>query len=100
MKSAVYCNLECLAKWIGCLLFMQGVEGSTPTGGTCQNDFSNPIDQDIHSQCALSWKIVVSEWRSVSALSLNVGGGVHPTNFCKFHSPFCSVFQFFDYYEE
>ena len=27
-------------------------------------------------QCALSWKTVVSEWRSVIAVSLNVGGGV------------------------
>ena len=26
--------------------------------------------------CALSWKIVVSEWRSVTAVSLNVGSGV------------------------
>ena len=56
--------------------FRQGVEGSTPTGGTCANDFTDPIDQDICTQCALSWKIVVSEWRSVIALSLNIGGGV------------------------
>ena len=55
---------------------MQEVEGSTPTGGTCQNDFSDPTDQDIRTQWALSWKIVVSEWRSVIAVSLNVGGGV------------------------
>ena len=55
---------------------MQEVEGSIPTGGTCLNDFSDPIDQDIRTQCALSWKIVVSEWRSVIAGSLNVGGGV------------------------
>ena len=27
-----------------------------PTGGTCPNDFSNPIDQDIHTHCAVSWK--------------------------------------------
>ena len=26
---------------------MQDVEGSTPTGGTGANDFSNPIDQDV-----------------------------------------------------
>ena len=26
------------------------VEGSTPTGGTCPNDFSHPIDQDIRTQ--------------------------------------------------
>ena len=38
--------------------------------------FSDPIDQNIRTQYALSWKIVVSEWRSVIALSLNVGGGV------------------------
>ena len=55
---------------------MQEVEGSTPTRGTCRNDFSDPLDQDIHTQWALSWKIVVSEWRSVIAVSLNVGGGV------------------------
>ena len=55
---------------------MQEVEGSTPTGGTCSNDFSDPVDQDIRTQWALSWKIVVSEWRSVVAVSLNVGGGV------------------------
>ena len=29
------------------------------------------------SQWALSWKIVVSEWRLVIAVSLNIGGGVH-----------------------
>ena len=50
--------------------------GSTPTCSTCPNDFSNPTDQDIHTQCALSWKIVVSELRSVIAVSLIVGGGV------------------------
>ena len=64
---------------------MQGVEGSTPTGGTCPNDFSDPIDQDIRTQWALSWKIVVSEWRSVIAVSLNVGGGVRlikPAKLC------------------
>ena len=55
---------------------MQEVEGSTPTRGTCPNDFSDPIDQDIRTQWALSWKIVVSKWRSVTAVSLNVGGGV------------------------
>ena len=64
---------------------MQEVEGSTPTGGTCPNDFSDPIDQDIRTQWALSWKIVVSEWRSVIAVSLNVGGGVRlikPAKLC------------------
>ena len=56
-----------------------------PTGGKCPNDFSDPIDQDIHTQWALSWKIVVSEWRSVIAVPLNVGGGVRfikPTKLC------------------
>ena len=38
---------------------------------------SDPTDQDIRIQYALSWIIVVSEWRSVTAVSLNVGGGVH-----------------------
>ena len=64
---------------------MQGIEGSTPTGGTCPNDFSDPIDQDIRTQWALSWKIVVSEWRLVIAVSLNVGGGVRlikPAKLC------------------
>ena len=55
---------------------MQGVEGSTSTGGTCPNDFFDPVDQDIGTQCALNWKIVVSEWWSMIAVSLNVGGGV------------------------
>ena len=30
--------------------------GSTPIGGKCPNDFSDPIDQDIHTQYSLSWK--------------------------------------------
>ena len=34
-------------------------------GGTCQTNVLDPIDQ-----CALSWKIVVSEWWSV------IGGGI------------------------
>ena len=61
---------------IGCSSFTQEIEGSTPTGGTCSNDFFDPIDQDIRTQCALSWKIVVSEKQSVIAVSLNVSGGV------------------------
>ena len=61
----------------GCLRFTQEGEGSTLTRGTCPNDISDPIDQDICTQCALSWKKVVSEWRSVIAVSLNVGGGAH-----------------------
>ena len=47
---------------------MQEVKGLTPTGDTLPNDFSDPID--------LSWKIVVSEWGSVIAVSLNSGGGI------------------------
>ena len=37
-----------------------------------------PTDQDIRTQCAVSWKIVVSEWWPVIAVSLtlNVGDGV------------------------
>ena len=70
------CKAEHLTKWIGCSPFTQEVEGLTPTGGSCLNNFSNPIDQDIYTQYALSWKIVVSEGRSVIAVSLNVGGGV------------------------
>ena len=45
-------------------------------GHMSERFFSDPIDQDIRTQCALSWKIVVSEWRSVIAVSLNVCGGV------------------------
>ena len=41
---------------LGCSPCTQEVEGSTPTGGTCPNDFSDPIDQDIRIQWALSWK--------------------------------------------
>ena len=52
------------------LAFMQEVEGSILTSGTCQNDFSDPVDQNIRTQCALSWKIVVSEWRSIITESL------------------------------
>ena len=63
-------------QWTGCAPFTHEVEGSTPSGGTCPNDFSDPIDLDIYTQWALSWKIMVSEWRSVIAMSLDVGGGV------------------------
>ena len=76
---------ESLAQWTGCSPCTQEVEGLTPTRGTCPNDFSDPIDQDICTQWALSWKIVVSEWRSVIAVSLNVGGGVRlikPAKLC------------------
>ena len=57
-------------------LYIYSIWRSTLTGGTCPNDFSDPIDQDICTQCALTWKIVVTEWRSVIAVSLNVGGGI------------------------
>ena len=40
-----------------------------------RTNFSDAIDQDICTQCALSWKIVVSEWRWVIAVSMNVGSG-------------------------
>ena len=38
--------------------------------------FSDPIGQDIRTQGALAGKKVVSEWRSVIEVSLNVGGCV------------------------
>ena len=47
---------------------MQEVDGSIPFCGTYPNEFSDQTDQDIRTQCALSWK-----WRSVNAVSLNVG---------------------------
>ena len=50
---------------------MQEVDGSIPFRGTYPNDFSDQTDQDIRTQCALSWK-----WRFVNAVSLNVGSGV------------------------
>ena len=31
-----------------------GSHGLTPTGGTYPYDFSDPIDQYIHTQCALT----------------------------------------------
>ena len=40
-----------------------------------RNDFSDPVDQDICTQYALSWKKVVSEWRLVITVTLNVSGG-------------------------
>ena len=49
--------------------------GQTPTSSTCPNNFSIPMDQDICTQCALSRKKVVSEYRSRIAVSLNIGGG-------------------------
>ena len=35
------------------------------------------IDQDICTQSAPSWKIVISEWWPVIAVSLNIGSGIH-----------------------
>ena len=58
------------------LALRAGSRGSTLIGGTCPDDFSDPIDQDIRTQLALSLKKVISEWRSVNAVSLNVGHGV------------------------
>ena len=54
-------------------------------GAHVRTIFSNPVDQDIRTQRALGLKIVVSEWRSVIAVSLNVGGGirlVRPAKLC------------------
>ena len=34
------------------VLASQEVEGSTPTGATCPNDFPDPKDQDIRTQWA------------------------------------------------
>ena len=48
-------------------------------------DFSDPIDQDICTHCAQSWKIVVSEWWSVIAVSLNVGGGIRLIKLAKLY---------------
>ena len=50
---------------------MQKVDCSIPFRGIYPNDFSDQTDQDIRTQCALSWK-----WRSVNAVSLNVGSGI------------------------
>ena len=49
---------------------MQEIDGSTPFRGIYPNNFSDQTDQDIRDQGALSWK-----WRSVNAVSLNVGSG-------------------------
>ena len=45
-----------------------------PTSSTCPNDFSDPTDQNIHTQCVMGWKIVVAEWWSVTAVSLDKTG--------------------------
>ena len=62
-----------------------GSRGFDSHRGHMSERFTDPIDQDIRTQWALSWKIVVSEWRSVIAVSLNVGGGVRlikPAKLC------------------
>ena len=46
-----------------------GSQGFESQWGTGLNDFCCPIDQDIRTQCALSWKIVVPEWGLVTAVS-------------------------------
>ena len=45
-----------LVWWIGYSPFTSEVESSTPTGGTCPNDFSDLIDPDIRTRYAFSWK--------------------------------------------
>ena len=50
---------------------MQEVDGSIPFRGTYPNNFSDQTDQDICTQCALSWKC-----RSVNAVSLNVSSDI------------------------
>ena len=37
-----------------------GSRGFDSHRGTFLNNFSSPIDQDMHTQCALSWGIMVS----------------------------------------
>ena len=66
--SGPFCPWSVLSEYP---LFMQEVDGSIPFRGTYLNDFSDQTDQDIRTQCALSWK-----WRSVNAVSLNVGSGI------------------------
>ena len=41
---------DSLAYWIGCSPCTQEAEGSSPTEGTCPNDFSDPVDQEIRTQ--------------------------------------------------
>ena len=54
-------------------------------GHMSERFFRSNRPSDIRTQWALSWKIVVSEWRSVIAVSLNVGCGVRlikPAKLC------------------
>ena len=67
------------------LALYAGSRGFDSHRGHMSERFSRSIDQDIRTQWALSWKIVVSEWRSVIAVALNVGGGVRlikPAKLC------------------
>ena len=41
-----------------------------------RSHMSERFDEDIRIRCALRWKIIMSEWRSVIAMSLKVGNGV------------------------
>ena len=57
--------------------FMQEVEGSTPMAEHVRMIFLIIfIDQDICTQCALSWNIVISERWPVIAVSLNIDSGI------------------------
>ena len=50
------------------LPFSQEVEGSIPTGSTCPNNFSGPIDQEIRTHCVswlVGWSLTVP-WDSTS----------------------------------
>ena len=60
------------------LALYRGSRGFDPTGGTCLNDFSDPIDQDIRTWWALSWLVI--------AVSLNVGGGVRLIKLAKLYT--------------
>ena len=48
----------------------------TPTGGTSERYFRSNRPGYPHPVCS-ELEIVISEWRSVVAVSLNIGGGVH-----------------------
>ena len=64
---------------------MHKVKDSTSTHGTCPKNFSNPLDQDICTQCALSWKIAIPVWRLVIAVSMNVRSGVRHSKSAKLY---------------
>ena len=54
--TIVFIVWQCGAAGLADMVFAvnAGSRGSISTGGTCPNDFSDPIDQDIRTQCALS----------------------------------------------